>query len=711
MKLLINKTLVLSVLVLIFNLSLLYGQTTSVEEAEIKKATGEFHEFKYSAAIKRLTKIITADTANLNAKEMLAFSYKMTNNYPEALRWYEQLSKQRLLKPEWALNYAEQLAINQQYEKSESWYRKYLTLIPTDQRAKNFATTKQSSFEKSTGFWKVGYTNLNTLGSEYSPVFYKNGLMFSSNRQSGRYIKHTFEWDNTPFTNLFVVKSLTSVRSINPDSIGQASTLLKKQGKINDDDTAPTSNDTKTLGQFAAGKVHLNSSSFPRDADFAKLLSGKIKSKYHNSSAAVFPDGSILFTRNNFIKGQTQKSTDGIVKLKLYTASGDNLQQITEFPYNSNEYSTGHPALNKEGNILIFASDMSGGYGGTDLYYSVRSGNGPWTRPVNLGKKINTEGNELFPYLDNLDHLYFASTGHAGLGGLDLFEVPLEEMKPTALPKNMGAPINSSKDDFGLIIRNDGRGGYFSSNRKGTDDIFSFDRSTNMILLKGIVYDAVTKIPLRNTRIVMRHLDGVDTLKTGSSGSYQKVLQKDIEYELTAQKIGYVNKASFISPLGSEGDVTLKNDIYLNRTETAQQYVLDHCDSLKKIFKVRNIYYDLDRSEIRADARPALNELAYLLRKYPEIAIITSSHTDGRATETYNRALSLRRGESAKAYLVSRGISPARITIEYYGKTRLVNRCYEGIPCSEENQQLNRRTEFDVVVNGVNLTQLNCDDK
>jgi outer membrane protein OmpA-like peptidoglycan-associated protein len=417
-----------------------------------------------------------------------------------------------------------------------------------------------------------------------------------------------------------------------------------------------------------------------------------------------------MFTRNNYIKGQTQKSTDGIIKLKLYTADGHNLKHITEFPYNSNEYSAGHPALNKEGNILIFASDMPGGYGGTDLYFSVRSGKGPWTRPVNLGKKINTEGNELFPYLDNLGNLYFASTGHAGLGGLDIFEVPLKEMKPTSMPRNMGAPINSSTDDFGLIIGDDGKGGYFSSNRKGTDDIFAFNRSTNLILLKGIVFDATTKIPLRNSRIVMRHLNGADTLRTDSSGKYQSVLPKDLEYELTAEKIGYVKKLSFVSSVGIDRDSTLNHDIFLQRTETAQQYVFDHCDSLKKVFKVKNIYYDLDRSEIRANARPALDELAHLLNGHPEITIITSSHTDSRATEKYNRLLSLRRGESAKAYLVSKGISPSRIAIEYYGKTRLVNRCYEGVPCSEDNQQLNRRTEFDIIVNGVNLTRLNCEN-
>jgi outer membrane protein OmpA-like peptidoglycan-associated protein len=707
-----NKKIILSLVVLLFNFSYLLAQTKNKVDIEINRAREDFRSFRYSAVINRLKNIIAKDSTNIEGLNMLAYSYKMTNTYPEALKNYEQLSKQPSIKPEWALNYAEQLAINQQYERSENWYRKYLTLIPADQRAKNFLKENPAFLMKEKNFWKIGYTNLNTLGAEYSPVYYNQGLIFSSNRQAGKYVKHIFEWDNSPFTNLFVVDNVNLIKSVNPDSIDtQVSHQTKQKGKINDDDSAPTSNDTRTLGQYAPGTTSLNTTAFSYNTKLSRLLGGKVNSKYNNGSAAVFPDGSIIFTRNNYIKGQTQKSTEGIIKLKLYLASGPDLDQISEFSYNSNEYSVGHPALNTTGNVLIFASDMPGGYGGTDLYFSVRSGKGPWTRPMNLGKKINTEGNELFPYLDKAGTLYFASTGLAGLGGLDIFSVILKEMKPTSSPRNMGAPINSSTDDFGLIISDDGKSGFFSSNRKGNDDIYKFNRSSNIIILKGIVYDAVTKVPLTNTRIMMRRLDGVDTIRTGADGSYQRELPREQEYELTAHQVGYVNKLSFISSVGIYGDSTIKHDVYLDRIETAQQYVADHCDSLKKIFTVKNIYYNLDKAEIRADAKPALNDLAELMNRYPEISIITSSHTDSRATENYNRSLSSRRGQAAKAYLLSKGIAANRISIEYYGKTRLLNRCYEGVVCSEEDQQLNRRTEFDVVISGVNLSQLNCEDR
>ncbi len=693
-----------SLLLLIFGPANLVQAQVPVN-AELKKATADYNAFKYAAAIDRLQKVVKADSTNVKVIEMLAYSYKFTNNYKQALSWFEELSKQPVLKPDWALNYASQLAIDEQYERSESWYRRYLTLIPNDKRAANLAQAGKK-LDRKAGIWNVGYTNLNTAGSEYAPIFYNDGLIFSSNRQSGRILKRVFEWDNSPFTSLYAVPDLNAIKVLNPDSINSLDAANTK--KKNDDFTAQTSNDTKTLGQYN-NERSLVTDAFALD-NISSLLPGKVNSKYHNGAAAVFPDGSIIFTRNNYNQGVVQKSTEGIIKLKLYTASGKNLRKISEFPYNSNEYSTGHPALNKQGNILIFASDMPGGYGGTDLYYSVRSGKGPWTRPVNLGKKINTEGDEMFPYLDDENRLFFASNGHTGFGGLDIFQIMLKEMKGVGEPVNLGRPINGSTDDFSLVMSDDGKSGFFSSNRRGGDDIYKFNRNQQLITLQGIVFDAATKLPLRNTRILMRNLDGTDTLRTDVNGAFNKVLPPETDYELTAQKIGYINKISYVSSEGIVKDSIIKKDIYLKSTEDSQQFVLNNCDSLKKVFAVENIYYDLDKYAVRADAIPALNSLAELMRRHPEITIITSSHTDSRASEQYNRRLSLQRGASAKAYLVSKGISPSRISIEYYGKTRLVNRCFEGIPCSEADQQLNRRTEFDVILNGVNITRQTCGD-
>ncbi|RZK77836.1 MAG: flagellar motor protein MotB [Pedobacter sp.] len=706
----IFKALLSSFILFIVATTTISAQTK--KEADLTKATAEFNGLRYISAIQELSPILKADSANVKAQEMIAYSYKMIKNYIEAQYWYEKLTKQATAKPEWFLYYAESLANNQQYERSEASYRKYYSLIPTDKRAAAFASSNLSQIGKNIGNWKVGFTNLNSQGSDYSPAYYKDGLLFASNRSAKKFTRRIFQWDNTPFSNLYTIPTLKEIKVIDPDSLlATAKSKSNKNLKFNDDDTAPTSNDTKTIGNYNNSLERDTMAILLEKSVNLSLIKGALNSKYHDGSAAVFPDGSIIFTRNNYYKGTTRTSQDGVNKLKLYTVSGDNLGRIVEFPYNGDDFSTGHPTLSKDGNILIFASDRPGGYGGSDLYYCVRSGNGQWTRPVNLGKKINTEGNELFPFLDQNNQLYFSSTGHVGLGGLDVFEVQLKEMKAVTEVKNLGAPINTSKDDFGLIRSADGKSGFFSSNRRGNDDIYSYKKSSHMIVLEGTIRDGRTKLPLAGSRLLMRHLDGIDTIRTNARAEFKRELPRDMDYELTAQKLGYVNQIGFVSSIGIDQDTVIKRDIYLFKTENIQQYVLNNCDSLKKVFAVQNIYYDLDRSEIRPDARPALDELVALMNKYPEITVITSSHCDSRASEAYNRSLSLRRAESSKSYLVARGISPSRVRVEYYGKTRLVNRCYDGVPCPEEYQQLNRRTEFDVILNGVNITRQNCGDK
>jgi len=688
-----------------------HAQNSSANQNDLNMARKSFNSLEYVSAISKLKKVLAKDSSNLEAIEMLAYSFRMTKNYPGALKTYRKLTGQSAMKNEWALYYAESLANNQQYEESERWYRKYLSLVPVDKRAAAFASTNLSKINKNPNHWQVGFLNINTQASEYSPAFYKEGLLFSSNRQSENFSKHIFKWDNTPFSKFYYVNKLADLKVINPDSLINSKSRDKQKIRYNDDDTPETSNDNNILSAYTGTIERDTLNLIYGQNKLVKKLGGLFNNRYHTAAAAAFPDGSIIFTGNNYLKGKTSRSADGTIKLKLYTVYGPDLNSIKAFPYNSDEYSTGHPALTPDGNILVFASDRPGGFGGTDLYYCVKAGHGEWTSPVNLGKLINTEGNEMFPSFDHDGNLFFSSTGLAGLGGLDLFQVPLKEMKPTTSPVNMGSPINSSKDDFALIITPDGKKGYFSSNRDGNDNIYEFRRSSYKIILQGTLTDARTRIPLPGGRILMHHLDGNDTIKTDNKGRFRRELPAETDYEVTAQKLGYINNIQFTTSVGIQKDSVINLDIRLNRTESAQQYVLNHCDSLKKVFSVKNIYYDLDRSEIRPDARGALNELAELMRKYPEITIITSSHCDSRASEEYNRNLSLRRGESAKQYLVARGIRSDRIKVEYYGKTRLVNRCYDGVNCSEEDQQLNRRTEFDVILQGVNITRENCADR
>jgi outer membrane protein OmpA-like peptidoglycan-associated protein/tetratricopeptide (TPR) repeat protein len=682
------------------------------ESALFKDGLASYKLLHYSSAVKKFNEVLKLDSSNVAALEMVADSYRKLKNYDEALFWYTRLTRQPELKPEWALYQAEALANKEQYEQSERWYRKYQSLIPADRRALNFIKNEASisGLGEDKGEWKVMYTNLNTAGVEYSPVYYKKGLIFSSNRQTGKLSKNVFGWDQTPYTDLYYVEDLKRVGEVSKSDMAE---ILASNGKglykLNDDDTEFTSNDSKTLGQFSprilADPVGKRLSSEVK----AVRLKKKINSRFHEGPAVVLPEGSLLFTRNNFQNGSAGKSRQGVNKLKMFTATGPNWSHIEPFPYNNDEYSVGHPAVNKEGSILVFVSDMPGGYGGTDLYYSVRTSTGrPWSKPVNLGQKINTEGNEMFPYFDQDGKLYFSSTGYAGLGGLDIFEVTLKDMKAVTVPRNLGAPVNSSSDDFGYIKSDDGRSGFFSSNRAGNDDIYKFERKSYKVDLKGVVTDARTRLPVQDAKVYLRYVEGADTLTSNRTGNVAKDLAKETDYEIVVQKPGYVSTSTFITTAGIDKDSTINVPLKLSRAEVNQQWVMNHCDSLKRVFATDNIYYDLDKYYIREDAYPALDHIVNLMRANPSIEIITSSHCDSRASEAYNKRLSLNRGNAARTYLMSKGIDGSRIRVLYYGKSRLINRCLDGVPCSESEQQLNRRTEFEVVLNGVNLSQLNC---
>ena len=663
----------------------------------LRKAAIEFQAFRYTSAIKELQEVIKKEPANEKAVEMLASSNRHIKDYDEAVYWYGELVKLKHIKPEWALFYAEALANKERYEESEQWWRKYLSLKPSDRRAKSFSNANINAFN-STGEWQVDYTNINTDAAEYSPMFFKDGLLFISNRQSKS--RYTFHWDQTPYTDMYVIDHLEDIMATEPRDSSDVATAERTLAK------APGKDPVSLLSLFASKK--------PKDISdeegiaVAHPLRGKIKTTYHEGPAILLPEGSLMFTRNNYNNKVAQKSTTGINKLKIYTATGENWDKISSFAYNNNEYSTGHPTISADGKILIFSSDMPRGFGGTDLYYCVRTGEGrPWGRPVNLGAKINTEGEEQFPFLDKKGKLYFASTGHAGLGGLDIFEIVLKDLKASGQPKNLGADVNSPFDDFGIIFGEDGKSGFFSSNRFGNDDIFQFKRIAYAVALKGVVLDSRTNRPVIGSIVLLRHNGITDTVKTDGQGQFIRPLLKETDYEVSGRMPLYIGTDAFVSTTGISTDTTLNVVLKLEKPQVTQQTVVDNCEALKREFATEPIYFDLDKSFIRTDAMRSLDYLADLMIKHPEVNVITASHTDSRASGEYNRALSLRRGESAKSYLMSKGISGTRIEVKYYGKTRLVT-CPEGVICPESEQEKNRRTEFEIVLNGVNLSQLNC---
>ena len=702
----IFTTIFLCTLLMVF-----YHQVLAQYQNADKKlgvAVVSYNNLKFTQAIEDLRPILAKDPENIDAMELIANCYRLTKQYKQALNWYEKLSNQNFTKPDWALRYAEALANNKEYEKSEQWYRKYLSMVPSDRRAALFSEADFDKLGKGVS-WDIKYLSINTSASEYSPMLYKDGLVFTSNRQDSKPVKYVFGWNNTPFSDLYLIKDRKKLKFADEntaDTSSQKLNLNKKNIKLNDDNTPLTSNDSKTLGIYDP-KAYATISVSDKLNDIGKLK-GKINTKFHEGSSTVLPDGSIMFTRNNYFNSKSAQSRDGVTKLKLYTASGYDLRKIKPFYYNNDEYSVGHPTVSKDGKILIFSSDMPGGIGGVDIYYCIRlSDKSEWSRPVNFGRKINTEGDEEFPYLNNFDTLYFSSNGLAGLGGLDIFTIELNDLKPVGNPLNLGAPLNSPFDDFAVAV-SEGESGYFSSNRKGSDDIYTFKKKQFKIILKGQVVDGLTGSPLTNATVSLRNGEEIEGLSVDGNGEFEKELPKNTGFELSGLLNNYLPDRRYIGTDGITSDTTIYVTLSLKKANKIQQYVINNCDSLKRVFKTENIYYDLDKYYIRPSSFDALNKLAALLKKYPDLKVLTSSHCDSRASESYNRTLSLNRGESAKAYLISKGISKSRVIVAYYGKSKLVNNCIDGVLCSEEEQQRNRRTEFEIMYNGINLSQTDC---
>ena len=468
--------------------------------------------------------------------------------------------------------------------------------------------------------------------------------------------------------------------------------------------------------------------------------------------------------------------------MKLYFADrqkndkgdADDWVNIRPFIYNDDEYSIGHPSITNDGEKMYFSSDMPGGFGGTDIYVTYLK-NGEWGQPQNLGETVNTEGMEVFPYL-NGDYLYFSSDGHGGLGGLDLYRATLLNDEAVEF-KNLGFPMSSSFDDFSLIITEDDHYGYFSTNRDDTvyDNIYYFvyDKPGD-IFVRGTVVDNRDESIVPQSKVKLMDVDGnvlKDTL-SDQNGAFEFRLSYKRHYKLNAAKLGYKtintdsiytakandiiedrilrieprevlvsivaidketrgvisgaaitcldmamnrgvnlkqnsNSFEFITNLGKKYEMSgSKEGYFTNSIQKTIGYdeksdVLRFEIPLEKIvldkaIELENIYYDLDKSFIRADAAVELDKLVKILVDNPTIKIELGSHTDSRGSDSYNHQLSQRRATAAVEYIVKKGIDKGSIVTKSYGETALVNNCSNGVECGDEDHQRNRRTEFKV---------------
>ncbi|MDO9261842.1 MAG: OmpA family protein [Flavobacteriaceae bacterium] len=433
----------------------------------------------------------------------------------------------------------------------------------------------------------------------------------------------------------------------------------------------------------------------------SKRLSEIINSKFHEGTVAVSSDlRTIYFTRDNYFKNKKLKDQKNYVNLGIYVSHLDNKgdwSSIESLPFNNKDYSCGHPSLSSDGKRLYFSSDMPGGYGKTDLYYVEIKSDGNYGLPVNLGKIINSAGHDKFPFIGDDNTLYFSSDGRKGLGKLDVYAISLNNGNKLE-PYHIEAPINSSADDFAFVIDFTNNKGYFSSNReggKGDDDIYFFE--ANQILadcnqkVHGKVFEYNKKTNLAGTEIVLYDENG-DKLKSvtvNQDAGFSFELECRKNYQLVANKKGYTETIKKITTT-DENLKTYDLTIELPKEEFVSV-------NNKLMIKINPIYFDLNSSFIRKDAEDELKKVVDIMIRFPDVIIECGSHTDARASEHYNMWLSERRAKNTINYILSKGISPDRITGKGYGKSQLINNCKEVSLCSEAQHQLNRRTEFVVI--------------
>ncbi len=583
-----------------------------VAQGSFNFAHKQYDRMKYAHAIEHYEKALKFLSPTPVVLKNLANSYYNIGDMRNAERVYSAFFEDTTgvaEKDERAIfEYAQTLAQNGHYEKSVAWFEKYVDLTGhRDERGKAFLeaySQRINDFYKDSVNYSVKKVNFNSGQSDFSPVFYGDGIVFCSSRKQEHGIRRVHSWNNSAFLDLYYLDTAgikywpyeTDMYAEDSSSKKYSYTLANKG--LHSDETYSTSNDSYTVGYYAH--------TFKEDKKAANnaeptLFSPKINTKFHDGPATFNKEQNmIIFTRNNYNKFFAKRDGMNVTRLKLYIAykdedSGD-WGKVTEFPFNSDEYSVGHPSLSADGKTLYFSSDMPGGKGGSDIYKSAFR-NGKWSKPVNLGSKVNTPGNELFPYIDEKDVLYFSSNGHPGLGGLDIFKYEKDQVS------HLNYPISSKKDDFGIVLWDKGKKGFLSSNRDfgGFDDDIYMFTAVKTIMLEGTVRDKITMKELPGTKISLTDNNGkeVASVRADSVGQYQLELDFDEYYQLSASRRSYFDTTEAFNTVNVT-DKQIRHDLYMwNKIDVALVGLVtdretgEPIDSVHVIIKDKNTHKEI----------------------------------------------------------------------------------------------------------------------
>jgi len=635
----------------LFAISITFSQDKKLDRITDSE---DYDKFAYIRTSEVLLRLAEKGYESVELFQKLGNSFYFNNKMPEASKWYGKLvNMDEEIDPEYYYRYAQSLKSIEDYENSNIWMQKFYDAKPSDSRGRVFisdvdylADIEAASNEDI----EVKNLDFNSELSDFGSNFYKGKFLFASTRGGGR----EYKWNEQPFLDIYTV--------------------------TRDDD-----------GTF----------------NTPKSLDNIINTKLHESSVAFTPNDSVMyFTRNNFFKKKVRRGADGVNRLQLYRAQlqyDDSWDQVESIHFNSKDHSVAHPAVNASGTRVYFASDMKNTLGQSDIYMAPILEGGVLGEPKNLGRLINTEGQETFPFINSDGDLYFASNGYPGLGGLDIYVVRDFENILTSkgaknyVVENVGKPVNSPQDDFAYYENLEAKEAFFTSNRpggKGDDDIYTFTIPKNTMLVEGIVKDKNTDEIIPGATVVLLDANGaeLDQIEANADAEFSFEVLGEQEYFIRVSKDKYsTDEQRFTTPRKKQ---ELKLEFKLEKDVEE----VEVGDDLAEVLDIPIIYFDFDKSNIRRDASFELEKVVSVLKQNPNMKIDVRSHTDSRAPTAYNQSLSDRRNKATIDYLINQGgIDASRLTGRGYGESQLVNNCADGVPCSPEEHQLNRRSEFIIV--------------
>lgn len=629
--------------------------STSFAQSKLNKANKLFKEYSYVEASKAYEEYLEKDkTPPTQALKNAGDSYYFIDDMRNAAKWYQRLYDVQgtSIDEEHFLRYIESTKAILDYDRADKATKEYLTKKGDQKRIAHYANQKRQmdSLTKAKSLYTTFNLPSNTDKADFGTAFFGNKIVYSSAKDTTKFNEKLYNWNQEPFLSLYV-----SERNIEN-------------------------------GTFFNDQMFLPN----------------VQSKYHESTVAFSNDlTKVYYTTNILKKKKLVNDQEGTNNFKIVRGTIQDLKLANseDIFFDSPDYSVGHPAISEDGKWLFFASDMPGGLGGADLYVSQIAEDGTIGPPKNLGSEINTAANDMFPSFTN-GVLYFASDGHFGWGGLDIYESKFYGNMKFSEPRNLGSPVNSNKDDFAYIVDSTDTFGYFSSNRaggKGGDDIYYFTKAKAPCdqFISGRVVNTKSKLSIVNASIKAFNMfgDEITEATTNADGVYKLTVPCALKVKIVASKADHSSDQKETETNKVNGD-EIKNINF--ELSTYDDLVVKQGNTEK--IDINPIFFDYDKSDITSQASAELDKVVFAMNNFSKLKIKIESHTDSRGKDAYNMKLSDARAKSTQAYLISKGIDASRIESAIgYGETRLTNKCANGIKCTDTEHFANRRSDFIVI--------------